>query len=35
MQDNGRGVILAATWIVPVLVIPRAWDYPENGEEAT
>jgi hypothetical protein len=28
MQDNGKGIILAATWILPVLIIPRAWDYP-------
>jgi hypothetical protein len=29
MQDNGKGVILAATWILPLLIIPRAWDYHE------
>jgi hypothetical protein len=30
MQDNGKGVILTATWLVPLLLIPRAWDYPEE-----
>jgi hypothetical protein len=34
MQDNGKGIILAATWILPVLIIPRAWDYPGIEEES-
>ena len=24
----GQGVILAATWILPVAIIPRPWDFP-------
>ena len=29
MQDSGNGIILAATWLVPLLLIPRPWDYPD------
>ncbi|KAH8918844.1 hypothetical protein BT69DRAFT_1300666 [Atractiella rhizophila] len=25
-QDKGNGVILAATWVLPVAIVPRAWD---------
>jgi hypothetical protein len=32
MQDNGKGVILAATWVLPILIVPRAWDYPDNDD---
>ncbi|KIJ39932.1 hypothetical protein M422DRAFT_32533 [Sphaerobolus stellatus SS14] len=26
-QDQGQGVVCAATWIVPVALVPRAWDF--------
>ncbi|SPO35434.1 uncharacterized protein PSFLO_00905 [Pseudozyma flocculosa] len=26
--DKGQGVVLSATWILPVALIPRAWDAP-------
>ncbi|KAF9143118.1 hypothetical protein BG015_000537 [Linnemannia schmuckeri] len=29
-QNEGRGVILASTWLVPVALVPRAWDVPEE-----
>jgi len=29
-QDIGKGVVLAATWILPVAVVPRSWDVPEE-----
>ncbi|KAG0363461.1 hypothetical protein BC939DRAFT_491324 [Gamsiella multidivaricata] len=33
-QNEGRGVILASTWLVPVALVPRAWDVPdEDGIE--
>jgi len=28
LQSNGQGIILAATWVAPLIVVPRAWDYP-------
>ncbi|KAF9983024.1 hypothetical protein BGZ75_005522 [Mortierella antarctica] len=27
-QDLGQGVILAATWVLPVALAPRPWDFP-------
>ncbi|BGP50218.1 hypothetical protein JCM10450v2_006134 [Rhodotorula kratochvilovae] len=27
-QNKGNGVILAATWLLPVALVPRAWDVP-------
>ncbi|KAF9559256.1 hypothetical protein EC968_006666 [Mortierella alpina] len=27
-QDLGKGVILAATWVLPVALAPRPWDFP-------
>ncbi|BGP26483.1 hypothetical protein Rt10032_c11g4563 [Rhodotorula toruloides] len=27
-QDRGHGVVLAATWLLPVAVVPRPWDFP-------
>ncbi|KAG0285921.1 hypothetical protein BGZ96_009898 [Linnemannia gamsii] len=29
-QNEGKGVILASTWLVPVALVPRAWDVPEE-----
>ncbi|KAG0200688.1 hypothetical protein BGX28_006319 [Mortierella sp. GBA30] len=29
-QNEGKGVILASTWLVPVALVPRAWDVPED-----
>ncbi|KAF8492305.1 hypothetical protein JB92DRAFT_3003417 [Gautieria morchelliformis] len=26
-QDNGRGVVCAATWIMPAAMVPRPWDF--------
>ncbi|KAG0307428.1 hypothetical protein BGZ99_001439 [Dissophora globulifera] len=28
-QNEGKGVILASTWLVPVALVPRAWDVPD------
>ncbi|KAF9391965.1 hypothetical protein CPB97_004834 [Podila verticillata] len=28
-QNEGKGVILASTWLVPVALVPRAWDFVE------
>ncbi|KAF9349193.1 hypothetical protein BGX26_012502 [Mortierella sp. AD094] len=34
-QNEGKGVILASTWLVPVALVPRAWDAPdEDGGSA-
>ncbi|CAD6898868.1 unnamed protein product [Tilletia controversa] len=27
-RGGGRGVVLAATWVMPMALVPRAWDYP-------
>ncbi|KAF7376142.1 Lactamase-B domain-containing protein [Mycena sanguinolenta] len=27
-QDRGKGVVCAATWIMPAALVPRAWDFP-------
>ncbi|KIJ67723.1 hypothetical protein HYDPIDRAFT_83269 [Hydnomerulius pinastri MD-312] len=29
--DEGRGVVCTATWIMPAALVPRAWDFPEEG----
>ncbi|KAF9098530.1 hypothetical protein BGX27_000787 [Mortierella sp. AM989] len=29
-QNEGKGVILASTWLVPVALVPRAWDAPDE-----
>ncbi|KAF8925205.1 hypothetical protein EDD21DRAFT_388464 [Dissophora ornata] len=29
-QNEGKGVILASTWLVPVALVPRAWDVPDE-----
>ncbi|KAG0233973.1 hypothetical protein BGW41_001271 [Actinomortierella wolfii] len=32
-QNEGRGVILASTWLLPVALVPRAWDIPDPEPE--
>ncbi|KAK7045570.1 hypothetical protein VNI00_007402 [Paramarasmius palmivorus] len=27
-QDKGKGVICAATWVMPAALVPRPWDFP-------
>ncbi|PWN48085.1 hypothetical protein IE53DRAFT_370910 [Violaceomyces palustris] len=27
-QDKGTGVVVAATWFMPLALVPRPWDYP-------
>jgi hypothetical protein len=27
-QDKGKGVVCAATWIMPIALVPRPWDFP-------
>ena len=27
-QDKGHGVVLAATWLMPMALVPRPWDFP-------
>ncbi|KAI0051901.1 hypothetical protein FA95DRAFT_1554134 [Auriscalpium vulgare] len=27
-QDQGQGVVCAATWIMPAAMVPRPWDFP-------
>ncbi|KDQ57618.1 hypothetical protein JAAARDRAFT_105292, partial [Jaapia argillacea MUCL 33604] len=27
-QDQGKGVVCAATWIMPAAMVPRPWDFP-------
>ena len=27
-QDKGNGVVVAATWFMPLALVPRPWDYP-------
>ncbi|KAF9170004.1 hypothetical protein BGX21_008865 [Mortierella sp. AD011] len=31
-QNEGKGVILASTWLVPVALVPRAWDAPDEDD---
>ncbi|RDB16742.1 hypothetical protein Hypma_002577 [Hypsizygus marmoreus] len=33
-QDKGRGVVCAATWIMPAAMVPRPWDFPDSPEES-
>ncbi|KAH9935610.1 uncharacterized protein B0H18DRAFT_1114330 [Fomitopsis serialis] len=28
-QNEGQGVVCAATWIMPVALVPRPWDFPQ------
>ncbi|PWY98615.1 hypothetical protein BCV70DRAFT_34486 [Testicularia cyperi] len=32
-QDAGHGVVVAATWFMPLALVPRAWDYPLDGPQ--
>jgi len=27
--DEGKGVVCTATWLLPVALVPRAWDFPD------
>jgi len=31
-QDKGKGVVCAATWIMPAALIPRPWDFATPAE---
>ncbi|THV05061.1 hypothetical protein K435DRAFT_745847 [Dendrothele bispora CBS 962.96] len=31
-QDNGQGVVCAATWIMPAAMVPRSWDFTTPSE---
>ncbi|PWN47552.1 hypothetical protein IE53DRAFT_390315 [Violaceomyces palustris] len=33
--DKGKGVVLSATWILPIALIPRSWDAPDSPPTAT
>ncbi|PWZ03697.1 hypothetical protein BCV70DRAFT_22043 [Testicularia cyperi] len=33
--NKGQGVVLSATWILPVALIPRSWDAPTNPASST
>lgn len=28
-QDRGKGVVCAATWLMPAAMVPRPWDFPD------
>ncbi|KAF8319574.1 uncharacterized protein EI90DRAFT_2893211, partial [Cantharellus anzutake] len=28
-KDQGKGVVCAATWVVPIALVPRPWDFPD------
>ncbi|KDE09496.1 hypothetical protein MVLG_00396 [Microbotryum lychnidis-dioicae p1A1 Lamole] len=32
-QDKGNGVVLAATWLLPIALVPRAWDFPLPSDD--
>jgi hypothetical protein len=32
-QDKGKGVVCAATWLMPAAMVPRPWDFPERPVE--
>lgn len=27
--DEGKGVVCTATWLLPIALVPRAWDFPD------
>ncbi|KAF8804696.1 hypothetical protein BYT27DRAFT_7194314 [Phlegmacium glaucopus] len=31
-QNRGKGVVCAATWIVPAALVPRPWDFPTRPQ---
>jgi hypothetical protein len=34
-QNEGKGVILASTWLVPVALVPRPWDVPDEEDTSS
>ncbi|PPQ67303.1 hypothetical protein CVT25_005887 [Psilocybe cyanescens] len=34
-QDEGRGVVCAATWIMPAAMVPRPWDFLDPPEQSS
>jgi len=34
-QDKGKGVVCAATWIMPAAMVPRPWDFPPPPPKPT
>ncbi|KAI0743610.1 hypothetical protein C8Q80DRAFT_1272280 [Daedaleopsis nitida] len=34
-QDQGKGVVCAATWIMPAALVPRPWDFPDPPADAS
>ena len=34
-QDEGKGVVCAATWIMPAALVPRPWDFPQPPVDPT
>ncbi|KAI1317081.1 hypothetical protein EDD11_009064 [Mortierella claussenii] len=32
-EDLGKGVVLSATWVLPVALAPRPWDHPGTEED--
>ncbi|KAF8973294.1 hypothetical protein BDZ97DRAFT_1912846 [Flammula alnicola] len=34
-QNKGRGVVCAATWIMPAALVPRPWDFPVSQAPTT
>ncbi|TCD64156.1 hypothetical protein EIP91_004469 [Steccherinum ochraceum] len=33
-NDRGKGVVCAATWILPAALVPRPWDFPDPPKTA-
>jgi len=29
LEDKGKGVVCAATWLMPAALVPRPWDFPD------
>jgi hypothetical protein len=34
-QNHGHGVVVAATWLMPMALVPRPWDYPIVPAQST
>ncbi|KAG8959393.1 hypothetical protein FRC03_008042 [Tulasnella sp. 419] len=34
-QDKGKGVVCAATWVMPAALVPRPWDFEEPKADKT
>ncbi|KAF9976878.1 hypothetical protein BGZ73_007586 [Actinomortierella ambigua] len=34
-EDVGKGVVLSATWILPVALAPRSWDHPSSNNTSS